>query len=172
MVDLEVTLSEWIYNSVLGREVLTISRDYFRLRKPLERRVYEIARKHCGQQKQWAVSLETLQKKCGSSGSLRQFRAMVKTLAHHDHLPDYHVALTHDTVKFTNRETMMLPTTGEGTDFPLLHPSTYEKARKAAPRQDVYFLEQEWHQFWMETGKPEFKSPDAAFIAFCARRSK
>ncbi|MCA9184408.1 MAG: replication initiator protein A [Pirellulaceae bacterium] len=28
--------------------MLTLHRDYFRLRKPLERRVYEIARKHCG----------------------------------------------------------------------------------------------------------------------------
>jgi len=25
-----------------------ISNDYFRLRRPLERRLYEIARKHCG----------------------------------------------------------------------------------------------------------------------------
>lgn len=30
-------------------EILTISRDYFRLRKPLESRLYELARKCCGQ---------------------------------------------------------------------------------------------------------------------------
>jgi plasmid replication initiation protein len=39
MEAVEVTLSEWLYNAVLGKEVLTISRDYFRLRKPTERRL-------------------------------------------------------------------------------------------------------------------------------------
>ena len=51
MVELEVTLSEWLYNSVLGEQVLSINRDYFRIRKPIERRIYEITRKHCGQKR-------------------------------------------------------------------------------------------------------------------------
>jgi plasmid replication initiation protein len=42
MVELEITLSEWLYNSVIGEEVLSINHDYFRLRKPIERRIYEI----------------------------------------------------------------------------------------------------------------------------------
>ena len=46
MISVKVSLSDWMYNAVLGHEVLTLHRDYFRLRKPLERRVYEIARKH------------------------------------------------------------------------------------------------------------------------------
>ena len=46
MIRLEITLSEWFYNSIIGKEVLTINRDYFRLGKPMERRLYEIARKH------------------------------------------------------------------------------------------------------------------------------
>ena len=50
MLSVSVTLSDWLYRAVLGRSVLTLSRDYFRLRKPLERRVYELARKHCGRQ--------------------------------------------------------------------------------------------------------------------------
>jgi hypothetical protein len=33
------------YNAVAGFEVLTLHRDYFRLRKPMERRIYELARK-------------------------------------------------------------------------------------------------------------------------------
>jgi len=58
MVELELTMSEWLYNSILGREVLSINRDYFRLRKPLERRIYEIARKHCGNKPHWKIALE------------------------------------------------------------------------------------------------------------------
>ena len=67
MISVSVTLSEWMYNAIVSRAVLTLHRDYFRLRKPLERRVYEIARKHCGKQDHWQISLPTLQKKCGSN---------------------------------------------------------------------------------------------------------
>jgi hypothetical protein len=31
---------------------------FFRLRKSLERRLYQLARKHCGEQWEWAISLE------------------------------------------------------------------------------------------------------------------
>jgi plasmid replication initiation protein len=29
MLEIEVTISEWMYNSILGKEILTISKDYF-----------------------------------------------------------------------------------------------------------------------------------------------
>lgn len=172
MVELEVTLSKWLYNAVLGQEVLTISRDYFRLRKPLERRVYEIARKHCGHQSQWSVSAKNLQHKCGSTGNIRDFRRMLKTLVTHDHLPDYYVRLNdeRDTVTFLNRNDAAGVNRNDQHDFPLLRPETYERARSAAPGYDVYFLENEWHRFWVKTGKPELQSPDGAFINFCKRK--
>lgn len=53
MVAVEVTLPDWLYRAIQARQVLTISRDYFRLRKPLDRRIYELARKHCGAQPKW-----------------------------------------------------------------------------------------------------------------------
>ena len=65
MIQVTVTLSDWMYRSVVSKSVLTLHRDYFRLRKPLERRVYEIARKHCGRQAEWRIGLETLLKKIG-----------------------------------------------------------------------------------------------------------
>jgi plasmid replication initiation protein len=52
--------------AALSKSVLTLSRDYFRMRKPLERRIYELARKHCGRQDQWRVSVEVLHHKSGS----------------------------------------------------------------------------------------------------------
>ena len=68
--------------------MLSLHPDYFRLGKPLERRVYELARKHCGRQATWSISLETLLKKSGSQGSAKRFRQHVKHIAEHDHLPD------------------------------------------------------------------------------------
>jgi plasmid replication initiation protein len=44
----EIEISEWIFNSIGRKTVLTLHRDYFRLRKPIEWRVYEIAPKMCG----------------------------------------------------------------------------------------------------------------------------
>ena len=84
-----VTLSDWLYRAVLSKSVLTLNRDYFLLRKPLERRIYELARKHCGRQAQWRVSVETLCKKSGSNSPRRVFRAMLREIVAAGHLPDY-----------------------------------------------------------------------------------
>ena len=89
MVSVSVTLSEWLYRAVLARSVLTLNRDYFGLRKPLERRLYELARKHCGRQPGWRVSVEMLLKKSGSARPRRVFRAMLREIIRDDRLPDY-----------------------------------------------------------------------------------
>lgn len=89
MIGVEVTLSKWLFNAVQAHEVLTINSDYFRLRKPLERRLYELARKHCGNQASFSISVELLKEKCGSKGTLREFRRMLKEIAQDDLLPDY-----------------------------------------------------------------------------------
>lgn len=93
MIAVEVELSEWLFNAVQAHEVLTLHPDYFRLRKPLERRLYELARKHCGHQTTWSIGLELLQDKAGSKGSLREFRRMVREIVEADTLPDYRMAL-------------------------------------------------------------------------------
>ena len=60
MVAVEATLPDWLFRSVQALHVLTLSPDYFRIRKPLDRRIYELARKHCGSQKQWQCSVVAL----------------------------------------------------------------------------------------------------------------
>jgi hypothetical protein len=158
----------------LGREVLTLHRDYFRLRKPLERRIYELARKHCGQQDEWSISLEVLKKKCGSGSEDFEFRRLVgmicKEDAQHNHIPDYALSFNGDKVRFLNRKTMKALPSSENTLFPKLDAETYHDARTVAPGYDVYNLEIEWRSFWLESGKPELKNPDAAFIGFCKSR--
>jgi plasmid replication initiation protein len=88
MSELKVQLSDWVYKIIQGSEVLTLSRDYFRLRKPTDRRMYELARKHCGEQDEWKISIELLDKKTGASSHQREFKSMVRELVEHDHLPD------------------------------------------------------------------------------------
>lgn len=97
MVAIEVELPRWLYRSIEARHILTMSRDYFRLRRPLDRRLYELARKHCGAQATWRISLATLYEKSGSSASLREFRRLVKALVGTNDLPDYQVAIDSET---------------------------------------------------------------------------
>ncbi|MBI6631003.1 replication initiator protein A [Pontibaca salina] len=166
----EIQISEWIFNSIRRNKVLTLHRDYFRLRKPIERRVYEIARKFCGSQPSHKVGLENLLKRTGARMPLKRFRFVIRDLARHDHLPDYSVSFEEegDNVVFTNRGTVTAAgsteTVGHTPEISL-HPDTYEKARMVAPGWDVYVLEQDWRS-WM-TEPP--RNPDAAFIGFCRK---
>ena len=105
MIAIEVTLSKWLYNAVHAHEVLTIHQDYFRIRKPLERRLYELARKHCGRQAMWSIGLELLQNKSGSKCTLREFRRMVRSAAETDALPEYRLSIdASDKVTFYTRD--------------------------------------------------------------------
>jgi len=85
--------------------VLTLNRDYFRIRKPLDRRIYELARKHCGAQSKWHVTMKVLYEKSGSRDALRNFRMAIKMLAESGELPDYRIAFDqeNDAVTFYSR---------------------------------------------------------------------
>lgn len=167
MILVTVTLSDWMYRSVISKSVLTLSRDYFRLRKPLERRVYEIARKHCGRQAEWRIGLETLLKKSGSTSPRRVFRKMVRDIAEEDALPDYTLALeAGDVVRVRARDRLLGEEAG-----PALDAETYAAARSAAPGYDPYWLEREWRAHWVRSGRPRLRSPDAAFLAFARARA-
>lgn len=42
-----LTLPDWLFHAVTKTKVLKINSDYFRIRKAIDRRLYEISRKHC-----------------------------------------------------------------------------------------------------------------------------
>ena len=99
------TLPDGLFSAVTPGYVTTISPDYFRIRKPLDRRIYELCAKHCGEQREWAVSLELLHKKSGSTATLREFRRAVKSLVDGNELPDYRLSYDtkRDMLKVRNR---------------------------------------------------------------------
>lgn len=163
---LEIKLSKWLYDAVGANEVLTLSPDYFRLRKPLERRIYEIARKHCGNQLEWKIGVKLLKKKCGSTSPLKQFRYLLRDLVKNNHLPDYSVALNDDDmVMFSNRR--VIEEAQRATQTIRLDADTYHDARLNAPGWDVHHLEQLWRNWIAEGGMEPPKAPDKAFLGFC-----
>ncbi len=173
----EVKLSDWVFNAIRSNEVLTLHHDYFRLRKPLERRVYELARKHCGHQPEWKISLEKLLKKSGSQSPMKRFKQMIKGLADTDYMPDYIFQLDGDMLTVQPKpsfQALNAPENEELFSYGLvLRYDTYDKAREVAPGWDIYALEDEWRA-WIArkvtSGEKPPTAPDSSFLGFCRQR--
>jgi len=106
MVSVEVELPRWLMRAIEARQVLSISPEYFQLRKGLDRRIYELVRKHCGSQPKWRVSLAVLHQKSGSRANLKEFRRSIKSLSESNQLPDYRVKFdqSRDMLTFYSRK--------------------------------------------------------------------
>lgn len=167
MVSVMITLSEWLFRAVQSKSVLTLNRDYFALRKPLERRIYELARKHCGRQSEWRVSITTLHKKSGSSAPLRVFRAAVRRMIQDDLLPDYSLEEIPGDLVVVRRGAQVLDV-GEA---PILDSGTLEAARKLVAGADVYSLQAAWQSLWADSGRPHLADPDRAFLSWLKQQS-
>lgn len=170
MIRLEITLSDWFYNSIMGKEVLTISRDYFRLRKPLERRLYEIARKHCGRNPEWSIKLDNLRDKVGSTSSMPKFKFFIKEQVKTDHLPDYCISLSDkEIVTFKRRAAAPLL---DLDDMPRIKPETIAKGerivREAGTGWDYRDIRSQFTHSLMDGFAPD--SADGAFISFVKKK--
>ena len=168
----EVKLSRWLMQAIDADHVVTISPEYFRLRRPLERRLYEIARKHCGKSPKWQISLANLQTKTGSNAPAKKFRLNLREIIKADVTPFYRFELDdNDLVTVRPRSvsielspTISIPEWAE------------EKARDAARELgwDYNVLRQNWLGFAAaETarGNPP-KNAGAAFVAYCQKQEK
>jgi plasmid replication initiation protein len=171
MIQVRVTLSEWLYSAIMAKSVLTLSRDYFGLRRPLERRLYELARKHCGRQPAWRISLAVLQKKSGSNSPRRVFRAMVRDVITRDTIPDYRLELDADDLLQVTPRTPVIeaPVAGQ-TSLAPLSDAAREQGRTLMPGWDIYALEAEWREMWHRSGRPKLRAPDKAFLGWLEKR--
>jgi plasmid replication initiation protein len=165
----EVILSDWVMNAIESNEVVTIAPEYFRLRRPLERRLYEIGRKHCGNQKRWHISLDKLKAKTGSNAPLKKFRLNVREIIKEDNTPFYRLELTpDDLVVFRPRVE-----TAEIVPDIILPDWAEDQARIIASEKgwDYYVLRANWMDFAKdECAKGNApKNAGAAFIAYCKK---
>lgn len=174
---LDIKLSDWLYRTVKSAEVLPISRDYFRLRRPIDRRLYEMARKHCGRQPSWRIGMELLQKKCGSKQEGKHFAAHLRELARSDHLPDYRMTLDGGQAVFTRRgeatERRSQPEQAQETPAPRsirISAAAYEEVYDMAPGWDKYMLEQCYLQ-WAATKDPA-RNEDSRFLSWVRSYTK
>lgn len=176
MQEVEIELSDWVFRAVEAEEILTLDRRYFQLAKPLERRLYELARKHVGQQSLFKIGLDKLRIKCGSQSTLKEFRRLLQTIIKddltHNHMPGYSFTLEGDMVemrpKTIPQQLPLLPGLGMALHLP---ESAFEEGRQYAPGWDIYGLEGEWRD-WLAKKSIVPRNPTRHFVAFCKRRGK
>ncbi len=161
MAAVEITLNDWMFRAVVkDRRVLTINRDYFSLTMGLERRLYELARKHVGHQPEWVIGLARLAEKCGSSREVRKFKTDLQKIITRASIPDYRVELvvagaederpfrTRDgqpMVRFTPLDpatVVIKPRTTEDQAVTILPPIAEAAAGDAVPRISIKTFEE------------------------------
>jgi plasmid replication initiation protein len=179
---LEITLSEWLFRAIEAAEVLPISQTYFKLRSPLDRRLYELARKHCGAKDKWRIGVDKLQKKCGSKQERKHFVKHLRETIAGDHIPDYRLELEDDFVMVYRRvaETqpakpvaaaVAAPETARSAPLKILISSdAIERAKEVAPRFDRYWLENTYIT-WARNLEPAH-SEDARFLTWVKNFTK
>ena len=168
MQEIEITLSDWVFDAIENNHVLTMSSSYFQLRKPIERRLYELARKHCGKQPKWEIVLTKLKDKAGSLSTDKEFKRMVTQVITdnkvHSHMPDY-------SFEIVDQKLVVRPIKEEKsqTTLPPLKSDTYEEARYFASGWDIRVLEEEWRE-WISTKNITVRNADRNFVSFCKKR--
>lgn len=92
-LEVELVLSTWTFDSLLNRRILTLHPGYFGLGQGLERRLYDVAKKHCGEKLWFKIGLGKLYEKSGSAQALKYFRRDLVDAIKADKLPEFHIAL-------------------------------------------------------------------------------
>ena len=169
----EIKISRWLMRAIEANEVVSISRDYFRLRRPLERRLYEIARKHCGNKTKWQIGLANLQDKTGSNAPLKRFRLNLREIINADVTPFYSFEITANDLVIVRprkaRPAVLSPT----IKIPLW---AEEKAREIAQSKgwDYHALQSKWLAYANEEAANgnSPKSAGAAFVGYCKKQDK
>ena len=82
-----------------NKRILTYDAKYFQL-KPLDKRLYEIARAHVGEQPGFRINIEKLRLRVGIQSDLRRFKAeLVKITKRKIQLPGYALSLIDPRIK-------------------------------------------------------------------------
>lgn len=165
----EITLSEWLWRAIEAHEILTLHPDYFRIRRPIERRLYEIARKHCGIQPSWSISTTRLYEKCAIKSPLLYFRCQMRKIAVTNALPEYRFEHCRETdrIHFYRRDQAQF-----AADSDSLDPETFRLAQQLAPNDDIASFHRQWMS-WREKGNlPPPRFHRQAFLGFVRQAVK
>lgn len=163
---LKITLPDWLLEGIERGNILTLDREYFRLKSATEKALYRIARKHAGSQPHgWTCRMSVLHSKVGSEAKLKGFAFAVRKIVERDKLPRY---------------TMTMTTTASGeaavhfVDRALLDAKTASKRLAAAIKRERPYARTAWldagldprefddaYDAWCEAGHAPADFPDS-----------
>ena len=187
MIEIEVKLPEWTMGAIQSKHILTYNPDYFTLRRPLDRRLYEIMRKHCNNNPRgWSIRLSTLLNKTGSRSNIHEFKRLITQSAtankKDEYMPDYNFFVKKDdanpiisvlpkpemleNLKKKKKEAKFLAT-GKLPQTLNIKSETIEIARQYTG--DVHSLKYEWLE-WAQKLPNKIENPDGNFIDFVKKK--
>lgn len=168
----EIVLSDWMMRAVESADVVSISPQYFFLRRPLERRLYEIARKFCGNKPKFHINLDKLQAKTGSNAPLKRFRFNLHEIIKDDKTPFYQFSINEkDLVEIRPRKPKI-----ESVQDLELEAWAIEQGREHARKAgwDFFVVQANWQDMartMIANGNPP-DNPSKAFVGYCKKLQK
>ena len=178
MIEIEVDLPKWILDAIYSKHVLTYNPNYFTLRRPIDRKLYEIMRKHCANNSRgWSIRLSKLLNKTGSRSPLYEFKRLITKSAtannESNYMPDYSFSIEQDnsnpliTVQPKPELLKKSKKNKKQSQTLNLKPETIEIARQWYG--DVHALIAEWRE-WAEKLPNKIDNPDGHFLAFVKKK--
>jgi hypothetical protein len=176
-IRIELTLSDWFLNSLIANEVLTINPAYFDLTSPLARRLYEIARKHCGEADKWVCGLDKLYDKTGSVSETREFKRCIKDLCKKQLetgkkvIPDFEMYLQENNVVFINHNEKKMTKKRNVCHMNHVSEHALDKCRAISVerRLDFHAVAAEYAR-WVETLTTPIRNPEGHLIRFYQKK--
>ena len=91
----QVTLPDWLIETIDDNDVLTLHEGYFQLSKPFDRRLYEVCRKRCGRPSKQVIKLDNLRERIGVRLPLPALKNRIQKLKK---ILDYRIRVESDDV--------------------------------------------------------------------------
>ena len=109
MAYVEVELSSWVFQKMTEKgKHLSILPDYFNITSGIEKRLYQIARKHVGNQPRWHITLDKLYMRVGSQQEMRNFKVKLSQIIRADSLLGYTVDWEQPGKRLTPQRTLVV----------------------------------------------------------------
>lgn len=103
IITVSVTISEWLFNAIQSKEVLTINPDYFRMKGGVERAVYRFGRARCGHQGIFKIGIKKLYEQLGTRATWKEFSRALRQVVEKNSLPDFTLQMKDENLTFLSR---------------------------------------------------------------------
>lgn len=144
LVGITVEICDWLYRAIVkDRRMLTYDLEYFKI-GPLEKRLYEIARAHCGRQSGFRMAIEKLQRRVGAGTPLKTFKKHVAEIirSRPNPLPSYGLIIV-DPAQVGRNGTPLTPLPPRRTSLKRLQVYFFPLADMTAPAMSAPLVEED-----------------------------